>query len=791
MRLSRSISILMFVLTGITAGFTQSSEYTRISLRSHDFDVMKSWMGVDHYHQKNGKVIIEVPARELEKLEDTGIPYEVLVKDLTEYYQEQNRTFGPRSGAIACAEIDHATPRNFKLGSMGGYLTLEEMKSELDKMHQLYPNLIAKAQPISDFRTYEGRPVLWTGITGTGGNENQKKNVLYTALHHAREPISMQQLVYFMWYMLENYATDPMVKNLLDKTQLYFIPCVNPDGYAYNVQVSPNGGGMWRKNRRPMGENQFGIDLNRNYGYEWGHNGSGSSDDPASDIYRGQAAFSEPETQAVRWFCENHEIFSALNYHSFGDYLIYPWGYTPDVTGHDKHFKSLAKSLTFEKRILYGTSRETVLYMTNGDADDWMYGETGSKKRIFSMTPEVGPAEYGFWPPKNEIKMLCSRELNQNIRMAMAPHGFVMMVPSADPIIYSTSLKHRFYLYPVTMEDGGVQSKIKPLTGNILDAPESLYFFGLGNNEEYETVLRLKPDMRDGELVQFVMSLDNGELTVSDTLTYIYSSNKEEIDVLRRSTDIDNWLRSSQSANSWGNTTSEYYTSPSSITDSPQGLYATDSENYIISSESYRIPIEEEVFLTFKAKWDITYGEDFAQLSISTDGVRFSPLCGRLTTENFNYHGDITPVYTGIQDEWLTEIISLNNYKGKEVYFKWNMVSQSAEAKDGIFVDDMKITFSQTLTSSKNNIVKWQNHKIYPNPARGHNLYLELSAEENTDPVMRYEIRNQLGQLMNRDSAHPGVNQIKIAGYPAGLYLLGLVTSSGQSIEAQKFIVLP
>lgn len=748
-------------------------------------------MGVDHYHQKNGKIIIEIPAIEIEKLDISGIPYDVLVKDLTKYYQEQNRRLRPRSGADACAPTDHVVPRNFKLGSMGGYLTLEELIAEIDKMHQRYPDLITKAQPISDFKTYEGRPILWTGITGRGGNSSEKKKVLYTALHHAREPLSMQQMVYFMWYMLENYATDPLVKILLDKTQLYFIPCVNPDGYAYNSEVSPDGGGMWRKNRRPLGDDRFGIDLNRNYGYEWGHSRSGSSDDPASETYRGQAAFSEPETKAVKWFCENHEIFSALNYHSYGDYLIYPWGFTSDVTSHDNHFKSLAKSLTFEKRILYGTSRETVLYMTNGDADDWMYGETHSKNRIFSMTPEVGPAEYGFWPPKEEIKMLCARELNQNIRMAMAPHGFVMMVPSADPIIYSSNLKHRFYLYPLTMEDGIVQSKIKPLTGNILDAPESFYFFGLGNNEEYQIDLRLKQDMEDGELVRFVMSLDNGELKVSDTVTYIYSNNKEVIDVLNQSTDIENWVRSSQSANSWGNSTSEYYTSPSSITDSPQGLYSTASENYIISSESYRIPREHEVFLTFKAKWDITYGEDFAQLSISTDGVNFSPLCGKLTTENFDYQGDISPVYTGIQDEWLTEIISLNDYKGKDVYFKWNMVSQSSEARDGIFVDDMKITYSQTLTSSGKDMLQWQNHKIYPNPVTGQYIYLELSTTDAMNAATRYEIRNQMGQLIDQGSVHSGVNQIRMEGWSPGLHLLGLFTSSGQSIEARKFIVLP
>src|SRR5690606_29327843 len=116
MCLSRSIPILMFILTGITAGFTQSSDYVRISLTMQDFDVTKSWMGVDHYHQKDGMVIVEVSVNELDKLEGSGIPYEVLVKDLTAYYQEQNQRFRLRSATTQCTEPDHVAPRNFKLG---------------------------------------------------------------------------------------------------------------------------------------------------------------------------------------------------------------------------------------------------------------------------------------------------------------------------------------------------------------------------------------------------------------------------------------------------------------------------------------------------------------------------------------------------------------------------------------------------------------------------------------------------------------------------------------------------
>tara|TARA_B110000483_G_scaffold92234_1_gene113742 strand:- start:60 stop:245 length:186 start_codon:yes stop_codon:yes gene_type:complete len=50
-----------------------------------------------------------------------------------------------------------------------------------------------------------------------------------------------------MWYLLENYETDLEVKSIVDYNELYFIPVVNPDGYVYNEQTFPNGGGLWRK----------------------------------------------------------------------------------------------------------------------------------------------------------------------------------------------------------------------------------------------------------------------------------------------------------------------------------------------------------------------------------------------------------------------------------------------------------------------------------------------------------------------------------------------------------------
>ncbi len=219
----------------------------------------------------------------------------------------------------------YVTPTHFRLGSLGGYLTLNELMAELDSMHLHYPNLITARQTIDSFETYEGRNIYYVKISDNPEIDENEPEIMYASLTHAREPMGMQQLIYYMWYLLENYDTDAEIRYLVDNCQMYFAPCVNPDGYRYNQQTDPNGGGMWRKNRRNVNNTDYGIDLNRNYGYQWGYDNIGSSPSPSSMTYRGSAPFSEPETLAMKWFAENHNIQLILDYHTYSDVLLYPW----------------------------------------------------------------------------------------------------------------------------------------------------------------------------------------------------------------------------------------------------------------------------------------------------------------------------------------------------------------------------------------------------------------------------------------------------------------------------------
>ncbi|HLT94817.1 MAG TPA: hypothetical protein VKZ56_09670, partial [Membranihabitans sp.] len=145
MSLHRLTTLVLFFFAGISANFAQSDTYSRIALSISDYTLSSAWLGVDHIHQQNDEVIVEVSERILKILDQESISYRILVHDLVTYYQEQNRSLESRSLNSGCEDYPE-TPSNFRLGSMGGYLTLEELEDELVKMHELFPNHITRPQ---------------------------------------------------------------------------------------------------------------------------------------------------------------------------------------------------------------------------------------------------------------------------------------------------------------------------------------------------------------------------------------------------------------------------------------------------------------------------------------------------------------------------------------------------------------------------------------------------------------------------------------------------------------------
>ncbi|MDL1878827.1 hypothetical protein FBQ85_27240, partial [Cytophagia bacterium CHB2] len=388
-----------------------------ITDRSDILALAQAGLILDHIDYRGTYFDAVLDNEELAILKKTGRRHEVLVDDLEAAYRQRPKMSGAELNALkAQTSTLYTTPSNFHYGSMGGYLTFAEVVAELDDMRALYPNLISVRQSLG--LSIESRDLWMVKISDNPDTDEEEQEILYTALHHAREPQSMATVIYFMWYMLENYGSDPTVTNLVDNRELYFVPVVNPDGYVYNQQTNPSGGGMWRKNRRNNGSS-YGVDLNRNYGYRWGYDNSGSSPTPSSTTYRGAAPFSEPETQVMRDFALSRQFRMANNFHAHGNLLIFPWGfignfYTPDHSS----YVAWGQDMTQFNNYLDGTANQTVGYLVNGEANDWLYGEQIQKGKVFGFTTEVGTSTDGFWPTQARIIPLADENVYPNLVLA-------------------------------------------------------------------------------------------------------------------------------------------------------------------------------------------------------------------------------------------------------------------------------------------------------------------------------------------------------------------------------------
>jgi carboxypeptidase T len=358
---------------------------------------------------------IEVIARdrELALLADSGLSYTVTIGDLESYYADRLVPSAEPLGAVGGS----ITPA-FGQGGMGGYHTYAEVASILDQLTALYPQIMTGKFSLGS--SLEGREIWAVKISDNPGVDENEPEVRFDALHHAREPMSMESTLYYMIWLLENYGIDPLATYLVDERETWFVPVVNPDGYVYNEMTNPNGGGLWRKNRRDNG-GSFGVDLNRNYPFRWGFDDAGSSPTPSDTTYRGPAPASEPETQAMVALMASRNFRTALSSHAYGNIWLAPWGYATILPPDDDDLDEVGALATRSSGFPYGPAF-VLLYPANGVTFDQDYGAHGT----FAWTPEIGTSSQGFWPPISNLIALATSVLEGFQATAMAAGPYVL-----------------------------------------------------------------------------------------------------------------------------------------------------------------------------------------------------------------------------------------------------------------------------------------------------------------------------------------------------------------------------
>ena len=316
-----------------------------------------------------GSAVLVVTPRGLRALESEAIGYVVIDSDLTECL----RGLGP---------------------DMGEYHTYQESCEELERIEREYPELV-RIHSIG--RSIQGRQILAAEVLGPQASEDVP-SCLIVGLHHAREIITPEVVLQTLQRLVRGYDEDEQIRYLLNHRDVWLIPMLNPDGH-----VMVERGTDWRKNMRDNLDGTFGVDLNRNYSYQWGCDDIGSSPYTWDETYRGTAPFSEPETQAIRELREAQHFKVSLSFHSFGNIVFYPWSWQASLCPMHWLYATLSSLVSSPAGYNFGNAALGMSYLANGEFDDWNFAGFGMESATFGLTFEVGDR---FYEPEERIKPL-------------------------------------------------------------------------------------------------------------------------------------------------------------------------------------------------------------------------------------------------------------------------------------------------------------------------------------------------------------------------------------------------
>ncbi len=682
------VVVLMPFLAGSGSQAENSEKYHQILIPDASPSVIRTLgeLGFpldDAVSSKEGGLEMPLSESEIALLKSQGISYRIVQEDLEKYY-----------GEICAANLKQIPPYrdtdpvHMKYGSMGGFYTFQQIVADLDSMRLLYPNLCTAKAVIGN--GWNENPIYMVKISDNPDQNEDEPEALFDALHHAREPSAYTATLYAMWYLLENYGTNPEITYLVDNRELYFVPVVNPDGLLYNQTTNPNGGGMWRKNRRNNGSS-YGVDLNRNYPYQWGYDNIGSSPTPSSETYRGPSAGSEPETQAMMAFVNSHEIKTAMTSHTYGDKYLCAYGYANVPPEHyDVHMDYMGFAAQ-NNGYAFGYAY-AIEYASNGRTQDWQLHQHD----IINLEPEIGGQ--GFWPSVSNIMPEAAENLKCFLNQAWCAGGQVVLssltvqdgylTPGQTENLIGTLFNRGWgtseaVTYEVTESDPYITLIAASAVAPPLQRRTSV------DNSSAPFVVNVASNCPIGHSVQFTVNIHQGSYIHSSEVslmvgepTVFFADDAES--------GMGNWTVS----NSWWLDNNNPHGGIYGFSDSPGRNYYNNANAVMTLTQPINLSSATVAWLDFWTRWDIEASWDFGQVEVSTNGSTWTPIAG-LYTEPGSGQGQQPagqPGYDGSQLTWVHEFMDLTPYAGQAYFkFRFEFKSDGGVVGDGWYVDDIKL----------------------------------------------------------------------------------------------------
>ena len=362
-------------------------------------------LDVTHAVDAGGATVVLYSAAERAKLLAAGFTFQTLVADLRSQSLARARADRRYAASVAASPLP---------SGRDGYRTLADYSADLKALPERYP---AVARRVEIGKSLEGRPIEGVEVAGAVNGRDGRPVLAVAGLHHAREWPSGEMPMEFAQDLAARYGRDARITSLLDRVRVIALPVMNPDGFNVSRTAGPtpfdddpnatlpliatDGASYKRKNCRPAAPGDTtpcmlrpavqGVDLNRNYGAYWG--GVGSSSDPTSQIYRGTAPFSEPESESFHRLSSTRSIVTVISHHTFTDDGV--WLRQPgfckvedecsrsvDVVPDDAGLKALGDAMGDASG--WDSDLGWVIGEITGATEDWNYFTQGA----YGYTPE-------------------------------------------------------------------------------------------------------------------------------------------------------------------------------------------------------------------------------------------------------------------------------------------------------------------------------------------------------------------------------------------------------------------
>ena len=781
--MQRFFILCLFFYIGSSLSAQPYERYSIIDLQlDHKEDVgilLDLGIAADHVHPEHTDHLeLFINQRERKILLDNGFTFSDVIADTKLYADKIAASKKQPSYKSAACGVDR-----FTLGSIAGYHDYEEIVTILQNIITEFPQL-TKLSIIG--RSHEGRDIIALKISDNAAMDESATEpaAYYDALTHAREPLSMMSTLYYISWLLENYNDpDELAKFYIDNREIHFVLVVNPDGYVYNTETAPNGGGGWRKNRRTINDECIGVDLNRNYAAQWEGPGSHSVQ-PCSDIYRGETANSELETQAIQNYLDEIKPKSAFSSHSFSQVMIDPNKKVGDPNYNFGQYADYASEFTPPAYRGYGSADDLIGYLASGTTLDYLH-EQGA----VAWTPEIGTI---FWEAEEDIcgytqEMLEPMKFITKIA-GVAPSYHNHHVSTEEKIINGNSIELTIDVINkgLTSDAEEISVELNPLSSAATVQNRSIKYSapaeGKNSYGQSEKFILEILDAQVGSPIPFELKIKKNNVLTEKKEIFIYPGEYTTLFDDDMESGLDKWTRSSNQE-VWSISDIDSKSGDNSLVDSKLA-YAPGTVSIIQTANAISLVDQEDPWLFFDIKYSLRPTSAILRVLVSSDAINWrvvqSDGMGRLRSNNSftgNYY-------------WSKEFVDLSDFASEQeaLYIRFELTTtETSNTSDGAYVDDVKILnfLNSNETTPVEEEIQNEDISIYPNPTTDQ---ITISAKSIADSKLDVVIYNSLGHIVKYLKNKPisTYTVVNLRDIPSGLYTIQL--RIGDNMITKKII---